>query len=67
MTPTTLSRLAVGSTWRTCRPCTAACSTGWTPSLTAACDTGDPDPLRAILQGAVHRIDPTIGTGVGCR
>jgi len=40
---------------------------GWTPSLTAACDTGDPDPLRAILQGAVHRIDPTIGTGVGCR
>jgi len=65
VTPTTLSRLAVGSTWRTCRPCTAACSTGWTPSLTAACDTGDPDPLRAILQGAVHRIDPTIGTGVG--
>ena len=36
-------------------------------ALTAAGDTGDPDPLRAILQGAVHRIDPTIGTGVGCR
>ena len=27
-------------------------------ALTAACDTGDPDPLRVVLQGAVHHIDP---------
>ena len=33
-------------------------------ALTAACDTGDPDPLRVILQGAVHHIDTT-GTGAG--
>jgi fido (protein-threonine AMPylation protein) len=33
-------------------------------ALTAACDTGDPDPLRAVLQGAVQHIDPT-GTGGG--
>src|SRR5664279_2330960 len=28
-------------------------------ALTAACDTGDPDPLRAVLQVAVDHIDPT--------
>ncbi len=33
-------------------------------ALTAACDTGDPDPLRVIPQGAVHHIDPT---GKGAR
>ena len=32
-------------------------------ALTAACDTGDPDPLRVILQGAVHHIDTTGRTG----
>ena len=26
-------------------------------ALTAAAGTGDPDPLRAVLQGAVHRTD----------
>jgi fido (protein-threonine AMPylation protein) len=31
-------------------------------ALTAATGTGNPDPLRVILQGAVHPIDPT-GTG----
>jgi cell filamentation protein len=35
-------------------------------ALTAACDTGDPDPLRVVLQGAVHHIDPT-GRGAGRR
>ena len=34
-------------------------------ALTAAGDTGDPDPLRAVLQGAVHHIDPTAQTGAG--
>ena len=34
-------------------------------ALTAACDTGDPDPLRVILQGAVHHIDTTTETGAG--
>src|SRR5664279_3615326 len=33
-------------------------------ALTAAADTGDPDPLRVVLQGAVHHIDPT-ETGAG--
>ena len=33
-------------------------------TLTAAADTGDPDPLRVVLQGAVHHIDPT-ETGAG--
>jgi fido (protein-threonine AMPylation protein) len=28
-------------------------------ALTAAGDTGDPDPLHAVLQDAVHHIDPT--------
>ena len=32
--------------------------------LTAAADTGDPDPLRAVLQGAVQHTDPT-GSGAG--
>ena len=34
-------------------------------ALTAAAGTGDPDPLRVILQGAVHHIDPTTETGAG--
>lgn len=34
-------------------------------ALTAAADTGNPDPLRVILHGAVHHIDPTTGTGAG--
>src|SRR5664279_1862180 len=34
-------------------------------ALTAACDTGDPDPLRVILQGAVHHTDTTTETGAG--
>ncbi|HEY5150887.1 MAG TPA: hypothetical protein VIJ23_13925 [Mycobacterium sp.] len=33
-------------------------------ALTGACDSGDPDPLRVILQGAVHHIDTT-GSGAG--
>jgi cell filamentation protein len=33
--------------------------------VTAACDTGDPDPLRVILQGAVHHIDTTGRKGGG--
>ena len=33
-------------------------------ALTAAADTGDPDPLRVILQDAVHHTDTT-GTGGG--
>jgi fido (protein-threonine AMPylation protein) len=33
-------------------------------ALTAACDTGDPDPLRVVRQGAVQHIDTT-GTGAG--
>jgi len=33
-------------------------------ALTAAADTGDPDPLRVVLQGAVHHID-TAGKGAG--
>ena len=33
-------------------------------ALTAAGDTGDPDPLRAVLQGAVQHTDPT-GKGAG--
>ena len=34
-------------------------------ALTAAAGTGDPDPLRVILQGAVHHIDTTTETGAG--
>jgi len=34
-------------------------------ALTAACDTGDPDPLRAVLQGAVQHTDPATGKGAG--
>jgi cell filamentation protein len=34
-------------------------------ALTAACDTGDPNPLRVILQGAVHHIDTTTQTDAG--
>ena len=33
-------------------------------ALTAAGDTGDPDPLRAVLQGVVQHTDPT-GSGAG--
>ena len=33
-------------------------------ALTAAGDTGDPDPLRAVLQGAVQHTDPT-GSSAG--
>ena len=33
-------------------------------ALTAAADTGDPDPLRAVLQGAVQHTDPT-GSSAG--
>ena len=34
-------------------------------ALTAPGDTGDPDPLRVILQGAVQDTDPSTGTGAG--
>ena len=34
-------------------------------ALTAACDTGDPDPLRVVLQGVVEHTDPITGTGAG--
>ena len=34
-------------------------------ALTAAGATGDPDPLRAVLQGAVQHTDPSTGTGAG--
>src|SRR5664280_1512069 len=34
-------------------------------ALTAACDTGDPDPLRAVLQGAVQHTGSTTGKGAG--
>ena len=34
-------------------------------ALTAAGDTGDPDPLRAVLQGAVQHTDPATGKGAG--
>ena len=34
-------------------------------ALPAAGDTGDPDPLRAVLQGAVQRTDPSTGRGAG--
>ena len=33
-------------------------------ALTAACDTGDPDPLRVVVEGAVDHIDAT-GKGAG--
>jgi len=49
-----------------CSPTTpATASTGPPAALTAAAGTGDPDPLRVVLQGAVHHIDPTSGTGAG--
>jgi cell filamentation protein len=32
-------------------------------AVTAAAGTGDPDPLRVVLQGAVHHIDTTGRTG----
>ena len=35
-----------------------------TTRCTAAGDTGDPDPLRAVLQRAVQHTDPT-GKGAG--
>src|SRR5664279_2222517 len=34
-------------------------------ALTAAGDTGDPDPLRAVLQGAVQHTGSTTGEGAG--
>ena len=34
-------------------------------ALTAAAATGDPDPLRAVLQGAVQHTDPATGKGAG--
>ena len=34
-------------------------------ALTAAGDTGNPDPLRAVLQGVVQHTDPTTGKGAG--
>ena len=34
-------------------------------ALTAAGATGDPDPLRAVLQDAVQHTDPSTGTGAG--
>ena len=34
-------------------------------ALTAAGDTGDPDPLRAVLQGAVQHTGSATGTGAG--
>ena len=34
-------------------------------ALTAAGDTGDPDPLRAVLQGVVQHTDSTTGKGAG--
>ena len=34
-------------------------------ALTAAGDTGDPDPLRAVRQDAVHHTDSTTGKGAG--